>query len=154
MIGTSQKSPIVVPNAAISPIPYMAIAVAIAISKWLDDPIITVTIASRYFSLVILVIAMLYPTTITNPSRRGMDTNINRSGLFNRTFPFIENNITSVVKRATIDIFPMIGLYLVFNQSSPLDDISNLLLINPNTSGSPIKMKVEITKRIQFTGIF
>ena len=47
MIGTSQNKPIVVPSAAIEPTPYMATAVAMAISKWLEEPMITVVIASR-----------------------------------------------------------------------------------------------------------
>jgi len=34
----------VVPKAAIDPTPYMVTAVAIAISKWLEEPIITVII--------------------------------------------------------------------------------------------------------------
>ena len=46
MMGTSQNNPIVVPNAANDPTPYMATAAAIAISKWLEDPIKTVTTAS------------------------------------------------------------------------------------------------------------
>jgi len=46
MIGTSQKRPMVVPRAASEPTPYMATAVAMAISKWLEEPMITVMIAS------------------------------------------------------------------------------------------------------------
>jgi|SRR5665648_215852 len=40
--GTSQKRPIVVPSAAREPTPYMETAAAIAILKWLEDPIMTV----------------------------------------------------------------------------------------------------------------
>jgi len=47
MIGTSQNRPIVVPSAAYEPTPHMATAEAIAISKWLDDPMSVVMIASR-----------------------------------------------------------------------------------------------------------
>ena len=52
----------VVPNAACEPTPYNAIAVAMAISKWLEDPIKTEMIASLYFSPKILVIRILNPS--------------------------------------------------------------------------------------------
>ena len=55
MMGTSQKSPIVVPRAAWLPKPYRLMAVAMAISKWLLLPMITVMMASLYANPVIFV---------------------------------------------------------------------------------------------------
>ena len=92
----------VVPNAAIEPIPYIAIAVAIAISKWLEDPIIIVITASSYLKLKSFVIIILKPTTITNPTKRGIEIISSRSGLFIKTVPFSEKRTIKVVNSAPI----------------------------------------------------
>ena len=107
--GTSQNNPIVVPNAAWEPNPYILMAVAIAISKWLEEPMITEIIASRYPNPISLVMNKFNPTTIAKPSKRGMETRIISSGCWFRIFPFKEKNTSNVVKRATIATFPTLG---------------------------------------------
>lgn len=99
----------VVPNAAIEPTPCIATATAIAISKWLDDPIITVIIASLYFNLNNFVTIRLNPTTIANPIKRGIEIKINKSGFAISTSPFNENNVTKVISRAKIAILETTG---------------------------------------------
>ena len=74
MIGTSQNRPIVVPSAAYDPTPYIATADAMAISKWLDDPMIVAMIASRYWNPSARVAKRLNPTTIAKPIKSGADT--------------------------------------------------------------------------------
>ena len=154
MTGTSQNSPIVVPRAATDPTPYIATAVAIAISKWLEDPMMIVMIASLYLSLNIFVMTILNPTTMANPKRSGIDTNTNKSGRVMIVFPFKENRIIKVVSKAIIDIFPIIGRYVFSNQSLPFLLIRIFLLMIPNKRGRPMKKINDTIMRSQFIGMF
>ncbi|MFT5104344.1 MAG: hypothetical protein ACI86C_002010, partial [Candidatus Latescibacterota bacterium] len=72
--GTSQNKPIVVPKAACEFKPYKPIAVAMAISKWLEEPMITEITASLYFKLKTFVIRIFKPTTMKKPINKGMET--------------------------------------------------------------------------------
>lgn len=79
MIGTSQNKPMVVPSAANEPTPYIETAAAMAISKWLDEPMRTVISPSLYANPANLVTIKLKETTIKKPNNSGMETKPSKS---------------------------------------------------------------------------
>ena len=115
-----------------------------AISKWLEDPIMTAIIPSLYLSPAYRVISKFKPTIMKKPSNSGIETNSISSGCCISTCPFSEKRTTSVASRAATAMLPIVGLNLFWNHASPFLVFRVLFEMMPKIMGMPMNTSTDV----------